>query len=207
MAKDGDQVRLPELPIFKKYSLALRQEFASPKEILNVLDRTANKIQRVLEKAEAQQRNEQVEVEDELASGAEQTAPAESEPDTFTAESEPSRVPELEPDDAVFRLLDESQSEAQPDVDDRPIWEPEPSSPPPAKRAKGKVPKRRAKISPRKRAPKRTRVTRTKPRGRTSPRAIKKAKPRPEIVRVSSRGRPIKGTPSPRRSPRRKAGR
>lgn len=185
MAKDGDQVRLPELPIFKKYSLALRQEFASPKEILNVLDRTASKVQRVLERAE-------------------ETAPAEPEPGTFAAESEPSPVPELEPDDAVFRLLDESKSEAQPDVDDRPIWEPEPSSPPPPKRPKGKAPRRRAKISPRKRAPKRTRVTRTKPSGRTSPRAIKKAKPRPEIVRVSSRGRPIKGRSSPRRRPGRK---
>lgn len=59
MAKDPEKIRLPELPVFKKYSLALRQEFASVDEILAVLDRTSMKIRDTVERADEERRRQE----------------------------------------------------------------------------------------------------------------------------------------------------
>lgn len=53
MAESEDSVRLPELPVFKRYSLALRQEFAGGEEVLAMLDRTALKVQQILDSRRA----------------------------------------------------------------------------------------------------------------------------------------------------------
>lgn len=59
MPKDSEKVRLPELPVFKKYSLALRQEFASVDEILSVLERTTTKIRDSIERADEERRRQE----------------------------------------------------------------------------------------------------------------------------------------------------
>lgn len=41
------KVRLPDLPIFRKYSLALRQEFARPEDILQALDESRRQIRAI----------------------------------------------------------------------------------------------------------------------------------------------------------------
>lgn len=38
------RVRLPELPIFQKYSIALRQEFADAAEFKSILEKTLNRL-------------------------------------------------------------------------------------------------------------------------------------------------------------------
>lgn len=77
MAKQRDQIRLPELPVFKKFSLALRQEYANADEILNVLDRTATRVQRLVEKAEDARRRAEAEEGFEAESEVEELAPGE----------------------------------------------------------------------------------------------------------------------------------
>jgi len=56
MANEPEQIRLPELPVFKRYSLALRQEYASAEEISAVLQRTSAKLEELLENAERKAR-------------------------------------------------------------------------------------------------------------------------------------------------------
>lgn len=51
MAPDSDQIRLPELPIFKKYSLAVRQEFASPKELMSILASSMARVEKAVARA------------------------------------------------------------------------------------------------------------------------------------------------------------
>lgn len=45
MAVSSRKIRLPELPIFRKYSLALRQEFARPEELLLALEETRRQVE------------------------------------------------------------------------------------------------------------------------------------------------------------------
>lgn len=56
MAKESEKVRLPELPVFKRFSLALRQEYASADEILSVINRTVTRINALLDQAEEARR-------------------------------------------------------------------------------------------------------------------------------------------------------
>lgn len=177
MAKDDDKVSLPELPVFKKYSLALRQEFASPKEVLSVLERTASKVHAMLERAEAKRRRElesqQLEPEPELL------------PEPSSAEEMTDEGAELSSDaapDEPFDLenyVSRASEVAEIELDEPPIWEPETepavSSPPPTGR-----PKRKKKAAARKR------------------------RPRPEIIPVSSRGTPLRRSRSPSRSRKKK---
>src|SRR5688572_3241126 len=99
MPKDSSKVRLPELPVFKKYSLALRQEFASVEEVLSVLERTTTKIRDSVERAdEERRRQEQAAAPDE---------------------------PELRDEDegeGTFEAEEPSQ-EAEEDGSERPFWE------------------------------------------------------------------------------------
>jgi hypothetical protein len=65
---DSDKIRLPELPVFKRFSLALRQEYATADEILSVIDRTVSRIKDVLDReAEIRRRAESEEFPDEVA--------------------------------------------------------------------------------------------------------------------------------------------
>lgn len=59
MEKDPRQIRLPELPVFKKYSLALRQEFAGADEVLSMLERTKTRVGALVERAEEQRRRQE----------------------------------------------------------------------------------------------------------------------------------------------------
>lgn len=54
-----ESIRLPELPVFKKYSLALRQEFAEAKEIIGLLERTLDRVASIVEAAEADEEREE----------------------------------------------------------------------------------------------------------------------------------------------------
>ena len=59
MAKETNKIRLPELPIFKKYSLAVRQEYVTPQEVLAALERTTARVERLIEKAEEERRRQE----------------------------------------------------------------------------------------------------------------------------------------------------
>jgi hypothetical protein len=65
---DSDKIRLPELPVFKRFSLALRQEYATADEILSVIDRTVSRIKDVLDReAEIRRRAEIEEIPEDIA--------------------------------------------------------------------------------------------------------------------------------------------
>ena len=61
-----EQIRLPELPVFKRFSLALRQEYATASEILSMLDRTTSRIETLLKKAEEESRKAEDPVDEEV---------------------------------------------------------------------------------------------------------------------------------------------
>lgn len=141
MAGDDDRIRLPELPIFKKYSLALRHEFASPKEILAALERSETKVQKLLDKAEERRRRMELQGEGEPErGGSELEGPGEFEAENVAEQSVSlderavSPVGEEDRDDfevtAVFDQIDEAvdgDSEAaspEPDAYKAPAWEP-----------------------------------------------------------------------------------
>lgn len=194
MAKDDTRVRLPELPIFKKYSLALRQEFATPKELLGVLDRTASKVQGLIEKAEAAKRAlepptpPEIEAIDEEVLSQEVEAPTSSPP---IAEGEPDLADIAgEEEEGVLGFLDKDEmNPEETDLSFRPIWESEPPAAAPRSRKKT-----------RKASPARGRSAASGARSRTKPRkkapARKSKQARLEIVRVSRRGTPIKARSS-----------
>lgn len=257
--KTNDRVRLPELPIFKKYSLALRQEFASPKELLTALDRTTKKVETFLDKAEnqrdigaetptleevpeaelkssaveeasdAQLASSEVEEISEVKSAeleAERSAAdpelpqqevelldLEATTELESAGSESSEKPEshAEPEEPEFRLLDELAEDegTDPELDDRPIWEPEPPARP--TRVRTSVPKAPApkvkrqsgsRTVPRTGSPARKR---TAAKTRATKSNKKRRQMRPEIVRVSSRGTPIKSRAARRTTGRKRS--
>ena len=194
MAKETEKIRLPELPIFKKYSLAVRQEFATPHEILATLERTTARIQKLLEKAEDERRRKQQAERSE----ADRLALADQErrwTDEAQEDDEAKDAHDTPPDDAapvdreteklVFeeQYLSKDQEEVEDDYDARPFWEvddeeleesagaatPVPTAPTPApKRAEKRLPPP---------------VQKPKPR--------KKVRPRPQVVPVSGRGKPM----------------
>jgi len=199
MAKESEKIRLPELPIFKKYSLAVRQEFATPHEILATLERTTARIQKLLEKAEDERRRKQQAERSE----ADRLALAEQErrwTDEAQEDDQENDVGET-PDDAALvdaapvdreteklvfeeQYLSKDQEQLEDDYDARPFWEvddeeleesagaaaaPVPNSATPAPKKGEKPPPPPAKKS--------------KPR--------KKARPKPQVVPVSGRGKPM----------------
>lgn len=234
--KANDRIRLPELPIFKKYSLALRQEFASPKELLNALDRTARKVETFLDKAETvrdlveetpapaeeppEAELEAAEVEDAFET---ELQPSETEDEAAlkdmepperleepsdleattgfepseTDQSEPTESPP-EPEESEFRLFEQlaEDEEIEAEFDDRPIWEPEPQARAPRTEStarKSSLPKTKVE----KQSGSRTLSRRaSKANAKTKSSAIKATKKRrqarPEIVLVSSKGKPLK---------------
>ncbi|MEO7803462.1 MAG: hypothetical protein ABIS18_03240 [Actinomycetota bacterium] len=52
MTEDPADIRLPGLAVFKRYSLALRQERASAEEILGMLQRSIAQVEKVMVKGE-----------------------------------------------------------------------------------------------------------------------------------------------------------
>jgi hypothetical protein len=77
MDKETGQVRIPELPVFKKYSLAVRQEFAGADEILAILERTTDRIHvLVAREEEARKRKAEAEPEEAPNPRAHRRAPA-----------------------------------------------------------------------------------------------------------------------------------
>src|ERR671918_472375 len=73
---DSDKIRLPELPVFKRFSLALRQEYATADEILAVIDRTVSRIKDLLERIP----DREPDAESELVRGCELERELEREP-------------------------------------------------------------------------------------------------------------------------------
>lgn len=191
MAKESEKIRLPELPIFKKYSLAVRQEFATPHEILATLERTTARIQKLLEKAEDERRRKLQAEQSE----ADRLALAEQErrwTDEASEGDEPKEADEtlddaapvdLETEKLVFeeQYLSKDQEQVEDEYDARPFWEvddeeleesavtsvPNAATPAPNKGEKRHPPP----------------VQKPKPR--------KKARPRPQVVPVSGRGKPM----------------
>jgi hypothetical protein len=97
---DSDKIRLPELPVFKRFSLALRQEYATADEILSVIDRTVSRIKDVLDReAEIRRRADAEEFPDEVAFEDEESElfPEEMvEPEELEDLLEPEREPQSE---------------------------------------------------------------------------------------------------------------
>lgn len=110
---DEEQIRLPELPVFKRYSLALRQEFASPEEILTMLERTSARIESIVRKA--QKRKEPPSDPIEEAEPIEESDPAGSEETDFDA-TQLIHPDQLTTAEAPPGILEE-------DLDDRPFWD------------------------------------------------------------------------------------
>lgn len=96
MAKESDKVRLPELPVFKRFSLALRQEYASADEVLSVLERTVTRINALLDQAEEARRR----------------AEGRDLPEAVTL-VEPEEVEEVQSDDEEAQALSEAAAEAE----------------------------------------------------------------------------------------------
>lgn len=232
--KANDRIRLPELPIFKKYSLALRQEFASPKELLSALDRTARKVETFLDKAETirdvvEETPPLTEEPPEPESGAfevveateAQLQPAEppaeevpldleplerseepSDPEATTVfelpeTNQPEETESLqEPEDSEFRLFEQlaEDEEIEGEVDDRPIWEPEPPgrAPRPVRTPRKSSPPKVGKQSGSRTLSRRTSPAKAKVKGRAIQATKKRRQTRPEIVVVSSKGKPLK---------------
>lgn len=72
-AGDSDKIRLPELPVFKRFSLALRQEYATAEEILAVIDRTVSRIKDVIDRdEEIRRRAREQEIEEQRAAYADE---------------------------------------------------------------------------------------------------------------------------------------
>lgn len=112
MAEHNDSIRLPELPVFKRYSLALRQEYASAEEILGILQRSSAKVEDILSKQADKQRRE----EEVLANVPEPTEqPGGSEDLSMLEESEdlPSDRPFWEDDSGEEDLLPLSEPPAR----------------------------------------------------------------------------------------------
>lgn len=187
MAKETEKIRLPELPIFKKYSLAVRQEFATPHEILATLERTTARIQKLLEKAENERRRrEQAE-----RSEADRLALAEQEARwTNEAQEDDETIGEAPIDRETEKLvfeeeyLSKDQEQVEDDYDARPFWEVDDEeldesaggAATPVPNAATPDPKRAEKRLP-------------PPAQKSKPR--KKARPRPQVVPVSGRGKPM----------------
>lgn len=215
--KNSDRIRLPELPIFKKYSLAVRQEFASPKELLAALDRTARKVETFLDKAET----------DEVSSPELTTEESSRDLDSL-GEFEPSEVeatgefqievpetshesaPAPEQEQSEFRLFEElsEDGDTEAEFDDRPLWEPEPPvRAAPIKKNVKKAPSpvtKKASVT-RSGASSRSLAGKRNPAKARSNKSNKKRRtPRPEIVRVSSRGTPLKSQPAKRATGRKR---
>lgn len=114
MASDDDRIRLPELVIFKKFSLALRQEFASSKDLLIALERSMTKVQKLAEKAKGKAQTDDESPPEFVVSDVfgeiDEEVSEDSEASSW--EAEPVRAPAWERGSA-----------------DTPIWEPEPSHP------------------------------------------------------------------------------
>lgn len=87
MAGEDDRVRLPELPVFKRYSLALRQEFAGGEEILAMLDRTALKVQQILDARRASLEEEQAEQASQVQAEEPSTKEVDTDPPVKTTET------------------------------------------------------------------------------------------------------------------------
>ena len=177
MKTDPEQVRLPELPIFKKYSLALREEYARAPDVLAMLERTSSRIKEMVEKAEDLRRKE-----DEIVSALQVEAEAEVETLDEVEHDEPPEVDEPE------------------DEDVRPFWENDDSEVDPV--PPGALSTPRARPKPKVAAKK---ATKAKPSPK-KPAARKKASAvRTQIVRVGERGTPLtsrSAKPKPKTKPK-----
>lgn len=199
MAKESEKIRLPELPIFKKYSLAVRQEFATPHEILATLERTTARIQKLLEKAEDERRRKQQAERSE----ADRLALAEQERRWTDEAQEDDEAKDVEeaPDEAALvdatpvdreteklvfeeQYLSKDQEQVEDDYDARPFWEVDDEE---LEESAGTaaIPVPNAATPAPKRAEKRLPPPVQKPKPR------KKARPRPQVVPVSGRGKPM----------------
>lgn len=164
MKTDPEQVRLPELPIFKKYSLALREEYARASDVLAMLERTSSRIKEMVEKAEDKRRKE-----DEVVRALQ-----------VEAEAEVEALDEVEHDDPPE--VDEQEDEE----DVRPFWENDDSEVDP-------VPPRamstsRARPKPKVAAKK---ATKAKPAPKKPATRKKASAVRTQIVRVGEKGTPL----------------
>lgn len=163
MKTDPQQVRLPELPIFKKYSLALRDEYARASDVLALLERTSARIQQMVDKAEEALRRQE---EAELAAAA---AVAE----------------EIQVEEPVLEAVAEPEDEAEPEEEDAtPFWEMDlPEEDPPTTTAPKAKPKGRAIAKP---APKkkskvvRTGIVHVGAHGKPMAKKTTAAKPKPK---------------------------
>lgn len=204
MGNQTPKIRLPELPIFKKYSLALRQEFASSRELLLALERTASKIQKVLDREEqkAHVASDGFAPEDEERSEKE---PAPEEAVTENSDPEDPVADEDVPEDLIAEdVVSEDTDTVRSTIEDliaeddaqevHSVEEPDPGSlvswagdldekgPSPKRKARTKR-KRGGHSSAKKPAPKR------RPAGRGAA-----SRKKVEIVRVSRHGKPIAQT-------------
>lgn len=194
MAKETEKIRLPELPIFKKYSLAVRQEFATPHEILATLERTTARIQKLVEKAEDERRRKQQAEQseaDRLALAEQErrwTDEAQEDGEAKVTDDTPVDLHPVdrETEKLVFeeQYLSKDQEQIEDDYDARPFWEVDDeeleeaagTAAAPVPNAATPAPKRAEKPLP-------PPVQKPKPR--------KKARPRPQVVPVSGRGKPM----------------
>lgn len=189
MAKETDKIRLPELPIFKKYSLAVRQEYVTPQEVLDALERTTARVERLVEKAEEDRRRreeqergeaERIALEEQEKRWSEEGV-VPDEPDKTEIEEDIPGTMELEKADEVAPV-EGGEPAGEELQDERPFWEvdddelplPKLIEEPPA--AEGEPEGR--------------------PKGKAKPKSKPKAKkaksrPRPQVVQVSHRGKPI----------------
>ncbi|HVE76268.1 MAG TPA: hypothetical protein VND22_05825 [Actinomycetota bacterium] len=130
MAREKQQVRLPELPVFKRFSLVLRQEFASAEDVLAALERSSQKVQRSIDKAEEQKRRER-------ATGAKEPVVEQlPEPEPEPEHAEEDEVLEEEEVEYEDELQYEGEAGDPDEVRPAASAEPEPAGPdaPPSKR-------------------------------------------------------------------------
>ncbi|MBW3589565.1 MAG: hypothetical protein KY429_09120 [Actinobacteria bacterium] len=197
MAKESEKIRLPELPIFKKYSLAVRQEFATPNEILATLERTTARIQKLLEKAEDERRRKEqaerseadrIALAEQEARWTDEAQEADEAKDAHETPDDPTPV-EREAEKLVFeeQYLSKDQEQDEDEYEARPFWEVddeelEESTAAPVPNSATRAPKKSEKPVP-------PPAKKPKPRN--------KARPRPQVVPVSGRGKPLKGAKKP----------
>ena len=200
MAKETEKIRLPELPIFKKYSLAVRQEFATPHEILATLERTTARIQKLLEKAEDESRRKQQAERsqaDRLALAEQEarwTDEAQKDDEAKDAQKTPvdAAPVDRETEKLVFeeQYLSKEQEQVEDDYDARPFWEVDDDELEEAAGAAAAPVAHSATPAPKN-------GDKPLPPPSKKPKPRKKARPRPQVVPVSGRGKPLKGAKKP----------
>lgn len=177
MAKETGKIRLPELPIFKKYSLAVRQEYVTPQEVLAALERTTARVERLIEKAEEERRRqeeqekgeaERIALEEQERSWSE-AGVVPDEPEESEVEEDIPGTMELDKADEVAPV-DGGRASEEP-VEERPFWEIDDDE----------LPQPKAKPVPQ---------PKDKPKPKPKPKKAK-SRPRPQVVQVSRRGKPI----------------